>query len=159
MKRAIWPMLALAGCIGAGSAPASAESIIQQCGEQYQAAKAANTLNGMTWNQYRTDCSARLKATPASVQTGAAPAPLPANPLKPEPAPATAAAAPAPVSPEAAPASGKAMSSGRTAFVARERQCGSEWRANKVTLIAKTPGLTWPKYLSQCNTRLKAAGQ
>lgn len=163
MRRAIWPMLALAGSVAAWSAPASAETIMQQCGQQYQAAKAANTLNGMTWNQYRVDCSARLKATPASVQTDAPPAAVPANPLKPAPTPAapaptTAAVTPAPMAP-ATTAAGKTMSPGRAAFVTRERQCGSEWRANKVTLIAQTPGLTWPKYLSQCNTRLKAAGQ
>ena len=157
------------------AAPAHAQSVMQQCGQQYQAAKAGNTLNGMTWPQFRTDCSARLKATPA-VQSGAAPAATPAaapvapaaaNPLKPAP---TTMAAPASVAPTAAPtmapaaapattASGKTMSPGRTAFVARERQCGAEWKANKVTLVAQTPGLKWPKYLSACNTRLKAAGQ
>ena len=51
------------------------------------------------------------------------------------------------------------MSAGRAAFVVRERQCGSEWKANKATLTAQTPGLTWPKYLRQCNMRLKAAGK
>ncbi len=170
---------ALLGGALAWSAPAAAQSVMQQCGQQYQAAKASNTLNGATWSQYRTECAARLKATPA-VQTGAPPAAtptaapgatVPANPLKPAattPAPAapqpaaTTATAPAmPSSPTAAAttAGGKPMSAGRTAFVARERQCGGEWKANKVTLIAQTPGLTWPKYLSQCNTRLKAAGQ
>ena len=145
----------------AGSPAAMAQTVMQQCGQQYQAAKAANTLNGQSWNQYRSDCAARLKAQPVS-----APAVPAANPLK--PAPAAAPAAPAPTTTAAAPAeptasattkSGKPMSAGRTAFVTRERQCGSEWRANKVTLVAQTPGLTWPKYLSQCNTRLKAAGQ
>ena len=145
----------------AGLAGAHAQTVMQQCGQQYQAAKAANTLNGMTWNQFRTDCAAKLKgqaaapaATPAATQT--------ANPLNPpaaEPA-GTAAAAPAetPASPAAAKPA-KAASAGRTAFVARERQCGSEWRANKASLTAQTPGLTWPKFLSQCNARLKAAGK
>lgn len=156
--------VALAACFSAVG-PAQAETIIQQCGEQYQAAKSAGTLNGMTWNQYRAECSMRLKATPAS--TGAAPEPTPApppaaeNPLK----PTTTAAAPAPA-PAAPPAasmpmtkSGKPLSAGRTAMLTRERQCGSEWRTQKATLVAQTPGLTWPKYWSQCNTRLKAAGQ
>lgn len=173
MTRAIWPMLALAGSVAVWSAPASAESIMQQCGQQYQEAKAANTLNGMAWNQYRTECSARLKATPASVQTDAAPATSAVNPLKPVqaptavapspavvPPPTTAAVTPAPVAPAATTtASGKTVSPGQAAFYARERQCGSEWRASKVTLIAQTPGLKWQSYLSQCNKRLKAAGQ
>jgi hypothetical protein len=178
MFRAAGPALALVVALGCSfAAPAAfAQSVMQQCGQQYQAAKAANTLNGMTWNQFRSDCSARLKATPASAPAPAAAA-APANPLKPvvaAPAPAptptvakTMPAAPPPVAPAAAPAApaatttaaGKPMSAGRTAFVARERQCGAEWRANKVTLVAQTPGLTWPKYLSSCNTRLKAAGQ
>ena len=189
--RAAGPALALVVALGCSfAAPAAfAQSVMQQCGQQYQAAKAANTLNGMTWNQFRSDCSARLKATPASAPaaTPTAPAPVtaatPANPLKPmaaapAPAPApkptvakTMPATPPAATPAAAPAAtpaapaatttaaGKPMSAGRTAFVARERQCGSEWRANKVTLVAQTPGLTWPKYLSSCNTRLKAAGQ
>jgi hypothetical protein len=40
---------------------------------------------------------------------------------------------------------------------ARERQkkCGAEWReAKKAGKIEK--GMTWPKYWSRCNTRLKA---
>lgn len=167
--------VAAACWIAAGVLPAGAETVMQQCGGQYQAAKAAGTLNGMTWNQYRTDCATRLKATPAvatAPATPAAEATAPANPLKPipatpavTPAPATTAAAP-PAPPAASPApatqqagTAKPMSAGRTAFVARERQCGTEWKANKPTLIAQTPGLTWPKYLSQCNAKLKAAGQ
>lgn len=156
---------------------------MQQCGQQYQAAKAANTLNGQTWNQYRTECAARIKAGNTAAP-GAAPAPTPAstpapaptpapasNPLKPTPAatpapapspapaPTTTAAAPAPTTAPPVTTSGKPVSPGRAAFVARERQCGAEWRANKVSLTAQTPGITWQKYLSQCNTRLKAAGQ
>ena len=41
----------------------------------------------------------------------------------------------------------------------RQKQCGAEWRANKVTLVAQTPGLTWPHYWSQCNARLKTSGR
>jgi hypothetical protein len=152
--------------------PVLAETVMQQCGQQYQAAKAAGTLNGMTWNQFRSDCSAKLKAQPASTETppaaAAAPATPAANPLNPAPATTTATApAPAattPATPATTTASaptgtGKAMSTGRAAFVAREKECGAEWRAQKATLVAQTPGLTWPKYLSQCNTRLKAAGK
>ena len=156
----------LAGSAALGLAPAAAQTVMQQCGQQYQAAKAAGSLGGQTWNQYRTECAARMKAQPASATdttpTDAAAgtsAAAPANPLKPSPAvAATPAAAPAAPSPAAAP-SGKQTSPGRVAFVARERQCGTEWKANKAALVAQTPGLTWPKYLSQCNTRLKAAGQ
>ena len=121
--------------LGAGWAcltlsPALAETVIQQCGQQYQAAKAGGTLNGMTWDQYRTDCTTRLKAQPAS-----------------------ASVAPVDAPPAASPAAG------RTAMLARQRQCGAEWRSNKATLVVQTPGLKWPQYWSQCNKRLKAASQ
>jgi hypothetical protein len=162
MYSTLWVGIGVIAPLLLGSAgSAQAQTVMQQCGQQYQAAKAAGTLNGMTWNQFRKDCSAKLKAEPAAATTPAAapaapaapaePATQTANPLNPAPA-ATTTAAPASTT-------GKTPSAGRTAFVARERQCGSEWRANKATLIAQTPGLTWPKYLSSCNARLKAAGK
>jgi predicted lipid-binding transport protein (Tim44 family) len=167
VKTTMWMAAVLTpGLAMATLTPAAAETVMQQCGQQYQAAKAAGTLNGMTWNQYRSDCSARLKAQPASATTTAAPAApaaQTANPLNPAPAPAAPAApatttASAPAAPSAtAPAA--PVSGGRAAFLAREKQCGAEWRANKTTLTAQTPGLTWPKYLSQCNARLKSAGK
>jgi hypothetical protein len=146
---------AISALMLAGSSVAHAQTIMQQCGQQYQAAKAAGTLNGMTWNQFRTDCSAKLKAQPAAATT---PATAP-NPLNPTPAAAPAPAAPAAPAQTVATPAAPTTGGGRAAFVARERQCGSEWRANKATLVAQTPGLTWPKYLSQCNARLKAAGK
>lgn len=152
--------VALALVLCALTTAARAETVMQQCGQQYQAAKAGGTLNGMTWNQFRSDCAAKLKAQPASA-TAPAPAATPpvqtANPLNPAPA-VVPAPAPAPAA-QAGETAKPALTGGRAAFVARERECGSEWRASKVTLIAQTPGLTWPKYLSQCNTRLKAAGK
>ena len=144
-----------AGLMSLAIPPALAETVIQQCGQQYQNAKAAGTLNGMTWGQYRTDCSARLKAEPASAS--AAPTDVPAA----APAPATmapATMAPATMAPAAAAAKAP-LSAGRTAMLARERQCGAEWRSTKATLVVQTPGLKWPQYWSQCNKRLKAAGQ
>lgn len=159
--------VAIVGGIAAGlCGPARAETVMQQCGHQYQDAKAANTLNGMSWNQFRSDCATRLKAqpaattaaTPAATQTQAANPLNPATAAAPAPAPAApsaTAAAPAPATPAAKPA----PSAGRAAFLVREKQCGAEWRANKASLTAQTPGLTWPKYLSQCNTRLKASAK
>ncbi len=135
-----------AGLIALSMSPALAETVVQQCGQQYQTAKAAGTLNGLTWGEYRTDCTARLKAQPASASA----APVAAAPAEAAPVPA-APITPAAVSTKAPP------SAGRAAMLERERQCGAEWRSTKVTLIAQTPGLKWPQYWSQCNTRLKAA--
>jgi hypothetical protein len=141
----------LAVISGAGAASA-ADSVMVQCGREYQAARTAGTLNGADWSRFRTDCAARLKgeaagATAAAVPAAAAPAvaaPVAAAPATPAAVPASAAATPA-------------ASGGMAAMHARQKQCGAEWRAQKATLVAQTPGLTWPRYWSQCNTRLKAA--
>ena len=148
-----------AGLIVLTMSPALAETVMQQCGQQYQAAKAAGTLNGMTWGQYRTDCSARLKAQPASASAAPADVPATAPPMAAAPA-ATAPATMAPATMAPASAAAKAPASpGRVAMLARQRQCGAEWRSTKSTLVVQTPGLKWPQYWSQCNKRLKAAGQ
>ena len=45
-------------------------------------------------------------------------------------------------------------SAGRRAVRERQKQCGAEWReARAAGKVEK--GLTWPKYWSACNTRLK----
>jgi|SRR5688572_2508929 uncharacterized membrane protein len=45
-------------------------------------------------------------------------------------------------------------SAARTAVRERQKQCGSEWReARKAGKVEK--GMTWPKFWSACNTRLK----
>ena len=81
-----------------------------------------------------------------------------ANPLKPAPATTAAPAAPAATT-AAKPAADKPVSAGRQAMLARERACGAEWKAKKVELRKANPGLKWPQYWSECNTRMKAAGQ
>ena len=71
------PLLALGlGLALASASAANAESVMKQCGEQWQAAKAAGTTNGETWPQFLSQCRAQLKtgtAAPAPAQ--AAPAP------------------------------------------------------------------------------------
>ena len=64
------------------SAPASAESIMKQCGEEWKAAKTANTTNGQTWREYLKDCRTRHASTtaataPAAPPPAAEPAPAP----------------------------------------------------------------------------------
>jgi hypothetical protein len=74
---------------------AQAQSVMKQCGDEWKAAKANNTTNGMTWPQFLSQCRAQKAgaATPA-----AAPAPAPAAAPTPAPAAAPAPApAPAPV--------------------------------------------------------------
>jgi hypothetical protein len=145
-------LLLVAGLAASAGSPAAAQAVMLRCGQQYQSAKAAGTLNGMGWSQFRTECAARLKAQPADA---AAAAPIPAA------APAATATPPSAAggSVSAPPQAAVPASAGRAAMLARQKQCGAEWRAQKATLVAQTPGLKWPSYWSQCNTRLKAAGR
>ena len=53
--------LALATAILLGmAATANAQSVMKQCGEQWQVAKAAGTTNGATWPQFLSHCRAQL---------------------------------------------------------------------------------------------------
>src|SRR5271165_3030394 len=102
--------------------PAQAEvSVQKECGAEYQAAKAANTLSGQTWQQFLTDCRARHAAPGAAAAPTAAPAPASAE---------TPAAAPA--APPAAPAE---------AHVSVQKECGAEYQAAKAA--GSLSGQTW----------------
>ena len=107
----------------------------KECSAKYQAAKAAGTLNGMKWNDFRkAECG------------GEAPA------LTPPPAAEKPAAAPPAAATEKKPATG-----GRAAMIARERACGAEWKAAKAA-GTRPPGMKWPQYWSECDKRKKAEG-
>ena len=138
-------------------------NVLKECGAQYQAAKAANELNGQTWQEYLKACRARIAepAAPAPAPAPAAaptpaPAPAPAPVAAPTPAPTHAAPPPAaaPAAATPAPATG-----GRAAAIAREKECGAEWKEKKAELRKADPKASWPKYWSACNTRLKAQGK
>jgi len=82
------------------------------CSEKYQAAKAGGTLNGETWPQFYSRCTAETKANPPAAVAAPAPVPAPAPvvvapPAVEPPAPPVAAApaeeAPPPVAVPAAP--------------------------------------------------------
>jgi hypothetical protein len=156
----------LAASLGLASSSAFAASAIQkECSQKYQAAKAANTLNGMKYNDYYKQCAAAAKAggtTPAATPA-ATPAPAPA-PAAPAPAPTTTAAKPAPmpaptatsgnaVFPTAVSASFSNLSAGK----ARMQTCLAQYKANKAN--NGNGGLKWIEkgggYYSECNKRLK----
>jgi hypothetical protein len=75
-------------------------------------------------------------------------------------APLAVTVAAAQTSTPAATAQGKTKkppSAGQKAMRERERKCGAEWKQAKAAgKIEK--GMTWPKYWSACNKRLKTAG-
>jgi hypothetical protein len=113
----------LAAAILAGMATAAnAQSVMKQCGEQWQAAKAGGTTNGETWPQFLKDCRARLASTTsASPQGGFAPA------------------APAPAPPPAASVTGS---------VKTASQCDAEYAANKAAIRAS--GQTKREFVAAC---------
>ncbi len=83
--------LLFAGALGvvASTGPVQAQSIMKQCGDDWKAAKANNTTNGLTWPQFLKQCRTEKEgaATPAAAPAAApAPAPAPA-PIGPAPAP------------------------------------------------------------------------
>ena len=92
----------------AAAGPAQAQSVMKECGSEWQAAKAANTTGGQTWQEFLKGCRTRHAGAPAAAPAAApapmAPAAAPA-PMAPAPAayPAPAQAAPAPMKPMARP--------------------------------------------------------
>ena len=111
-----------------------------ECSAKYKAAKDANTLNGMKWNDFRkANCGAEASATPA-----AAPAPAPAR-----------AAAGNAVFPTAVSQKYSKESAGK----ARMHTCLDQYDANKAN--NGNGGLKWIQkgggYYSQCNAKLKGA--
>jgi hypothetical protein len=67
-----------------------AQSVMQECGAQWKAAKANNATNGQTWPEFLKSCRAQKASAPA-VAPMAAPAPAPVAVPAPAPAPVQAA--------------------------------------------------------------------
>jgi hypothetical protein len=117
-----------------------------ECSAKYKAAKDANTLNGMKWNDFRkAQCGATASATPAAAPA-AAPAPAPA------PAPTFSGNA---VFPNVVNPKYSKDSAGK----ARRETCLDQYHANKDN--NGNGGLKWIEkgggYYSECNKRLKGA--
>ena len=134
-----------AAALASATLPAQALTA-KECSAKYQAAKAAGTLNGMKWNDFRkAQCGADAGAAPppaAPAEKTAAPPP-PAAPEKKMAAPTAA--------PE------KTGSPGRQAYLARLHACSAEWKTLKAE--GKRPeGMKWPQFWHECDVRKKAAG-
>lgn len=154
-------LFALVLMVGAGDAFAQA-AVMKACGAEWQAAKDAKKVKqGETWNSFLAECRKRHAddddATPpepkAEPKAAAKPAAAPAA------APAKPAATPAKPAAEAKPAADeKPLTPGQQAARERIKKCGAEWTAAKEAGKIKA-GQKWPQYWSDCNKRLKAAGQ
>lgn len=135
----------------AAVSPAQALSS-HDCSVKYQAAKAAGTLNGQKYADFRkAECGADATATPAAAPT--APAPTAEAP-KPAAAPA---AAPVSVGNAVFPSAIDPKYAQETAGKARLHTCVEQYKANKAT--NGNGGLKWIQkgggYYSECNKRLK----
>jgi hypothetical protein len=135
----------------------------QECSAKYQAAKAAGTLGGQKWNDFRkAQCGADATAAPAAAPAAAPGAPAaPAAPkaaeakAKKEAAPAAAPAAPA--GPAVFPSAVDPKYSKESAGKARMHTCVDQYNANKTTNA--NGGLKWIQkgggYYSECTKKLK----
>jgi hypothetical protein len=136
------------------TAPAQALTT-QECSAKYQAAKAAGTLGGQKWNDFRkAQCGADAAAAPAAAPAApAAPTEAQAKPKK-EAAPA---AAPAPAGNAVFPTAVDSKYSKETAGKARLHTCVDQYNANKATNA--NGGMKWIQkgggYYSECNKKLK----
>jgi hypothetical protein len=102
---------------------ANAETVMKQCGDQWQAAKANGTTNGQTWPQFLKQCRAQLAST-----GGATAAPQGGF---------------APVAPAPAPTQGTSIGNPKTAA-----QCNEEYAAKKVAI--RDSGQTKREFVAGC---------
>lgn len=135
----------------AAVSPAQALSS-HDCSVKYQAAKAAGTLNGQKYADFRkAECGADAAATPAAAPSAAAPA---AEAPKRAAAPA---AAPVSVGNAVFPSAIDPKYAQETAGKARLHTCVEQYKANKAT--NGNGGLKWIQkgggYYSECNKHLK----
>jgi hypothetical protein len=151
-----------------------AQSVRSQCSTKYQAAKAAGTLNGQSWNQFYSQCAAEAKAggetqpvAPASVAPPATPAATPEAPPPAAPKPKKTVTAPEAPPPAEAPAEAgspvfpAAISpqySTLTPHMQRLKTCDDQYKLNKKT--NSNGGLKWTQkgggYYHECNNKLKS---
>jgi hypothetical protein len=167
-----------AASLAAGEALAQA-NVLKECGSQYQAAKAANELAGQGWQDFLKACRVRLKeaespatqtkpadaeASKATPAAEAKPAPAAEAPAAPKVEPAKPAAEAPVANPLKAAPPAEAQKAAPAAPAAqlqkdRQKKCAADWKANKKALLKDDPKLTWPKFWSSCNKKLKDAGE
>ena len=79
--KAAFSAFLVAAALGlAATAAAEAQTMMKQCGDQWKTAKANNTTNGQTWQEFLKSCRANLASAPAA-------APRPRPPPRPSPPP------------------------------------------------------------------------
>lgn len=158
----------LAGVALIGSPAAAQQAVMKECGEKWQAAKAANKTGDQTWPQFLSKC--RADAAKAGEKPAAA-TPAVATPAKPA-APSKPAVSASPAAP-AKPATSAVGTAAAGAFVfprainakyasekpgqQRMKTCLDQYNANKASGKGNG-GKNWIEkgggYYSECNKRL-----
>ena len=132
-----------------------------ECSAKYKAAKAAGTLNGMKWNDFRkANCGSDTTAAPTAPAAAPAPATAAAPAAAPAPKPAaTPAAAPAPAGNAVFPSAISSKYSQDSGGKARMLTCRDQYETNKASNA--NGGMKWIQkgggYYSECNKHLKGA--
>ncbi|MBS3649210.1 hypothetical protein KEU06_11380 [Pseudaminobacter sp. 19-2017] len=116
------------------AADTAAQAATKACSKEYQDAKSAGKLGGKTWNQFLSECSARLKNTAAppqksSPKQGAA---------QPKTTPKNKSAAAVPPKPE---------------HQSVQKICSNQYQAEKAAGTLK--GKKWSDFLSECSAAIK----
>lgn len=142
----------------AANLPAQAQAnAMKVCGDKWQAAKAANTTNNQTWQQFLASCRKDMAAAPAAAPAAPAPTTAPAPAAR---APAAPTAKPMPASAAVFPTAVSPQYSTLSAGKQRQKTCLDQYNANKAN--NGNGGLNWIQkgggYYSQCNARLKGQG-
>jgi len=158
MKSGLAALCAAAVCtaIAFSAAPASAQSRLKTCNDEWNAMKAAGTVGDKKYADFRKECLTRTGAKP-SAEEPAAPGATATAPPAAKPAPAPRGAAPStagePVFPTAVSPKYSKESAGR----ARMHTCLDQYNENKAS--SGNAGLNWIQkgggYYSECNKRLK----
>lgn len=135
--------MALAGAMLMNSGQPVQALTLKECSAKYQAAKAAGTLGGQTWRDFRkAECGPGASA--AAAPAGAPPTAAPAT-------------APRPVGNAVFPTAISPKYSNESPGKARMHTCLDQYNANKATNA--NGGLKWIQrgggYYSECNRQLK----
>jgi hypothetical protein len=156
--------IAVSGFAAFAAMPAQALSM-SECSTKYKEAKAAGTLNGQKWNDFRkAECSADAAAAPTAAPAAAPATPPPVAETKPArtrkpAAEAAAPAAPVEVGNAVFPSAVSPKYAQQSAGKARMHTCVDQYNANKAS--NENGGLKWIQkgggYYSECNKKLKGA--
>jgi hypothetical protein len=143
------------------SIPAHALSM-HECSTKYRAAQTANTLNGMSWKDFRkAECGPGAAMAPSNASTKAADTMAPSATTTPDSGKPSKTSRIYNTAPSSAvfPNAVSQKYAGRSAGRARMMTCLDQYKANKTDNM--NGGLKWIEkgggYYSECNKRLKEA--